>query len=365
MISMVSGVFFIKEINPTPYWGAIFFFVLSYILIRFFKKGRWLFFLLECLMSLIIGIASQGMVPYQLLVGLAGCGLFVYYDGKIVYIISSLIAIGFLVGDIFTERYHVFHLVVDYSFIVFACLTGGLIRYAYQMKNRFQMLYQELEASYQKLQEHAKTVEQLAKEEERNRISREIHDTVGHTVTALIVQMEAARKLMKQTPEKSLQIMQTVEELARSIYQEIRFSIEKINQEDWEDLTLTDLCEQVLSDFAKLTKFEYDFEVIGKSPAFISQSYKFNLYRILQETLTNAKRHGKASHVQVELQFDETSIQLQIEDNGKGSDQLQIGFGLKNLQSRVEDLGGTCTFDTSAGQGFRTVVRLPIEKRGE
>src|SRR5690606_34005598 len=108
-------------------------------------------------------------------------------------------------------------------FIVFACLTGGLIRYAYRMKDRFQMLYQELDDSYQKLQEHTQTVKQLAKEEERNRIAREIHDTVGHTVTALLVQMEAARKYMNQSPEKSQRIMQTVEELARSIYQEIRF----------------------------------------------------------------------------------------------------------------------------------------------
>ncbi|MXQ54196.1 histidine kinase [Shimazuella alba] len=83
-------------------------------------------------------------------------------------------------------------IIINYSFVVFASATGGLIRYAYQMKNQTMKLYQELENSYQKLREHADTVEQLAMQEERNRISREIHDTVGHTVTALIFQLEAA-----------------------------------------------------------------------------------------------------------------------------------------------------------------------------
>lgn len=362
MLSMVSGVFFIAEIDSTPYWGAIAFYIVSYLCIRFSKKGRWFFYLLECLVSLFIGIASNGMVPYQLLVGLAGCGLFLSYDGKIVYIVASVMVTGFLLRDLFSGCCHVFHLMVNYSFIVFACLTGGLIRYAYQMKNRSQQLYQELEASYQKLQEHTQTVKQLAKEEERNRIAREIHDTVGHTVTALIVQLEAARKLMAQAPDKSLRLMQTVEELARSIYQEIRFAIEKMNQADWEKMTLVELCEQVLSDFAKLTRLTYSFEIAGKSPASISQTYKFHLYRILQETLTNAKRHGKATQVRVKLRFAKAGIQLKIEDNGIGSDQLQIGFGLKNLQRRVEDLGGRCKFVTSAGKGFRTIICLPNEQ---
>lgn len=362
MMSMVSGVFFIDELNPAPYWGAILFFLASYVCIRLFEKGRWLFFLLECLVSLLIGILSQGMVPYQLLVGLAGCGLFLYYDSRIAYLIASTITLVFLIGDLIVGLFNGFHIVVNYSFIVFACLTGGLIRYAYRMKDRFQMLYQELDDSYQKLQEHTQTVKQLAKEEERNRIAREIHDTVGHTVTALLVQMEAARKYMNQSPEKSQRIMQTVEELARSIYQEIRFSIERINQEEWDDLELMELCEQVLSDFAKLTKLKYTFEVVGESSTLIPQSYKFHLYRILQETLTNAKRHGKASHVSVILRFEEVGLQLEIEDNGMGTDQLQVGFGLKNLQRRVEDLGGTCTFETKAGKGFKTVVCLPIQK---
>lgn len=362
MISIVSFIFFDSEVNPIPYWVAIIFFIISYLFLQFFKRVKWVFFLLELLISLPLGYHSMGIVPYQLLIGLVGCALFIYYENRILYIGWPVFLIFMIIADGIFGFYQVVHLIINYSFIIFACTTGGLIHYAYKMKNRFQSLYQELNTSYQKLQEQALTVQQLSKEEERNRIAREIHDTVGHTVTALIVQLEAARKLMTKDPKKSIQILQTIEELARLIYQEIRFSIEANQYEDWETVPLTTLCEQLLANFAKLTKLAYCYRVKGEAPASLPYPYKFSLFRILQETLTNAKRHGKAKKVSVELVFLEESIRLQIEDDGMGSEELKVGFGLKNVQRRVEDLGGTCQFETRKGKGFRTVVQLPIRK---
>lgn len=365
MMSMVGSIFLTPGLDRTLYWLAMIFFVISYLCIRSLQRGYWIFFLLEGFMSFLIGVSSADFFPYQLLIGLVGCGFFLYYDQKILYISAPIAMTALLIWDLFSVKYHGIHLMINYSFIIFACLTGGLIRYAYRMKNHSQLLYQKLEVSYQQLKDHTQTVKQLALEEERNRIAREIHDTVGHTVTALIVQLEGARKWMDKNPQKSKQILQTVEELARSIYQEIRFSIERINHEDWDHLDLAELCEQMLADFAKLTKLKYTYDIKGKIPSELPSSYPFHLYRVLQETLTNAKRHGKASHVSVELKFEDQKILLQIEDNGIGSEVLQLGFGLKNMQRRVEDLGGGCRFETRKGGGFRTFVWLPIPVEGE
>jgi signal transduction histidine kinase len=361
MLGMVSANFYDSGANNFFDILAVIFFFVSYLCILYFKKRQWIFFVLELIISLLLGyLYMENDFPYTLLVGLVGIGLFINYEGKFLYISWSLLFILMIICELFFELHSDGDILINYSFIIFASLTGGLIRYAYQMKNQSMLLYQELDSSYQKLQKHAQTVEKLAMQEERDRITREIHDTVGHVVTALIFQLEAAQKIMDKDPQKSYTLMKTSEELARSIYQEIRFSIETNYQEGWENLDLNTLLQQLINDFSLLTQLEVNYQIVGQVPSSLSRQYKFNLYRILQETLTNAKRHGFAKQVWITLTFHHQNIQFQIEDDGIGTDQLHVGFGLKNLQNRVEGLEGTCHFYTSKGKGFRTEISLPL-----
>lgn len=361
MICMVSVYFFMPNENAVFVALAIVLFIVSYYFIGYSKNKPWIFFMIELMIALAMGYISVGSdSPYRLLIGLVGCGLFLYYEGKVLYISWSILFVLLIVYELFFDVQDLAQVLVDYSFIVFASLIGGLIRYSYQTKNRFRLLYQELDSSYQKLQEHSQTVERLAMEEERNRITREIHDTVGHTVTALIFQLEAARKLMNKDPQKSYEIMKTGEGLARSIYQEIRFSIETNDQEAWEEVELHILLQKLINDFSRLTQLEIKYQMEGTEPASFSRQHKLSLYRILQETLTNAKRHGLAKKVWISLVFDEQEVEFIIKDNGIGADQLNLGYGLKNLQKRVQDLGGTCYFCTKQDKGFRTEIKIPL-----
>lgn len=341
---------------------AMVFILFSTIALYKLKRGHWILLLLE--LSLCLGLAVEYMYtdfPYPLLIGLLGTCFFLHYDHKWIYIGWTFLFIALISIELALSLHSSLTLVIDYSFVVFACLVGSLLRYAYQMKNRFQSLYQELEVSYQKLQEHTQTVEQLTKEKERNRIAQEIHDTVGHTVTALIFQLEAAHKYWQKEPQKSKELLQTAEGLARSIYQEIRLSIETDEQGNWGKLEIDQLWKGLLEEFSLLTQLDYSFQMMGEPPN-LTRTEKFELYRILQESLTNAKRHGQASKVWVQCDFRHSPVQMEIRDDGIGAPSLKLGYGLKNMQERVENLGGSCHFETSEGKGFRTVLLLPLKE---
>jgi signal transduction histidine kinase len=363
---MASANFFIPAINVIFNLMAICVFVISTFLIFKIKRGFWILFVLELSLSLIFGVVYVYTdFPYPLLVGLVGLGVFLYYQERVFVLIWSILFFILITLELLFTLHPPMQIIINYSFVVFASTTGGLIRYAYQMKNQTIGLYQELEHSYQKLRQHADTVEQLAMQEERNRISREIHDTVGHTVTALIFQLEAAQKFFSVDEQKSMKMMKTSEELARSIYREIRFSIE---ENDWGDGVESDLhtkFTQLIQKFSRFTQLEVSYETKGELPSFLSRKYTFGLYRILQETLTNAKRHGNAERVWIGLFFMAEQLQLDIWDDGIGCDHLQTGFGLKNLQRRVKELNGTCSFFTKKGNGFKTRVVIPIPQREE
>jgi signal transduction histidine kinase len=364
MICMASANFFIIEVNVIFNLMAICVYVISTFFIFKIERGFWILFVIELLISLIFGVVYVYTdFPYPLLVGLVGLGVFLYYQERVFILIWSIIFFILLTLELIFSLHPPMQIIINYSFVVFASATGGLIRYAYRMKNQTMKLYKELENSYQKLREHADTVEQLTMQEERNRISREIHDTVGHTVTALIFQLEAAQKFLSIDQKKSISMMKTSEELARSIYRDIRFSIEENDRSNWAETDLDTKFRQLIQKFSRFTELEVSYETKGNLPSFMSRKYTFGLYRILQETLTNAKRHGDAKSVWVRLCFSAEQLQLDIWDDGIGCDHLQKGFGLKNLQNRVKELNGTCSFFTEKGKGFKTRVVIPVVQR--
>lgn len=363
MLLMLGSNFYNPYINKILIVVALLVFIGCTLGIHYLnhKVHPWVFFVIELVLAIWFGID----VSYPLLVGMVGIGLFYYYQGKWLYFIWSLFTLSLLTVELVLDEQKLVEVLINFSFIVFATMSGGLLRYAYQMKNRSWQLYQELGESYEKLKKHAQTVEKLAAEEERNRIAREIHDTVGHTITALIFQLEAGRKLMSQDPDKGERMIQTSEELARSIYREMRLSIESNGQDMWRNLDLPTLLQQLLQDFARLTQMDFQFQLDGNLVEDVTHEQKFSLYRMLQETLTNAKRHGEATQVDVTLRVGDDTIQLTVQDDGAGIDTLQLGFGLKNMQSRAESLGGTCEFVTQANVGFRTVICLPKKVRAD
>ncbi|MGB8955528.1 MAG: sensor histidine kinase, partial [Tumebacillaceae bacterium] len=258
---------------------------------------------------------------------------------------------------------------LDLGFVVFASLVGSLIRHYQVSRRQIQRLYQELDESHQALREahdqlsgYARQVEALTATRERNQIAREIHDTVGHTMTALLVQLQAGRKLQDRDPEKSRETLLRCEDLARSALQEVRLSVRAIRDEDGPEASLIDALRKLLSDFSEMSDMAAHLHVQGH-PGVIGQALQPALYRIVQESLTNAKRHGSAGNASVTLTCTDQKVTLEIGDDGIGSGEIAPGFGLINMRERVEEQGGTIQFASEAGRGFCVSVTFPLQQQ--
>ncbi|PWK15853.1 sensor histidine kinase [Tumebacillus permanentifrigoris] len=275
----------------------------------------------------------------------------VWWCGSVTLIWAVLVGVEYVQ----TQEITLFSNLFNYGFFVFATVVGWLIRYYQQSRQEFAKLYEELRA-------YARQVEEMTAVRERNHIAREIHDTVGHKMTALLVQLQAGRKLLEHDRERSHETLLHCEELARAALQEVRLSVRTLRDEETAAPTVTEALRRLLAEFAKMTGLEAKLIVQGDL-TLISASWHPAIYRIVQEALTNAKRHGEARSATVLLAGVPDSIVLEISDDGAGVAQIQPGFGLLNMRDRVTELGGTVQFTSVQGEGFRIEVRIPLQQQ--
>ncbi|MFD1677866.1 sensor histidine kinase [Alicyclobacillus fodiniaquatilis] len=206
--------------------------------------------------------------------------------------------------------------------------------------------------------EYADKVYHLATAEERNRIAGEIHDTVAHRLTALLVQLQAARRIWTQDADRETtqENLVVCEALAREALDEVRTSVRAIRRTS-ADEGITSLRRLVLQ-FTKLTGMETFFTAdpaLGSLPAQMMAV----LYRVIQEALTNAQRHGRATRVEVHLYQNGAYVTLEVKDNGKGTAEVAMGFGLSSMQHRLQQYGGDLQIESEPGLGFRLTAQLP------
>jgi PAS domain S-box-containing protein len=203
---------------------------------------------------------------------------------------------------------------------------------------------------------------QAAVAAERNRMARDIHDTLAQGFTGVIVQLEAIEEAMSQgLAAKAGEYLTRAGELARESLQEARRSVQALRPQTLEE---KDLCEALESLFRKMTagtNVQAEFIVRGKPPE-LPVEWEENLLRIGQEVLTNVLRHAQATKFNVQLAFDKGEIHLNMHDNGSGFDPAgrHDGFGLHGMRERVEGMGGRLSIQSAKGQGTAISIVLPF-----
>lgn len=209
------------------------------------------------------------------------------------------------------------------------------------------------------LEEYAIQVEQLTLREERQRIAKEMHDTVGHTVTSLILGMEKTKKLMDADLERAKGVMDGLIRTARDGLSEMR---ENVYQQSYEEkgTLLSEQCRHIVETFSRNTKTDIELSISGEEIDLI-QPIKFAMIRSLQESLTNALRHGKATKIHLVIHFSETRVKMVISDNGTGFQRLDRGLGLTTMAERVQSLHGELDITSKEGRGATVVVSIPIK----
>lgn len=328
---------------------------------------------IDFFVSALFGIVFPLSTIYQINFGIAGVTLILFTDTKRI-LLPGTILLTVVWACLWRLNYQAIgHLnfidtLINLGFVLNSVLVGVMIRFLLKARIKIAEQYEKLDESHQALQEaheqlrgYAKKVEELTTTRERNHIAREIHDTVGHTMTALVVQLQAARMLQEHDREQSRETLLRCEELARSALQEVRLSVRALRDEDTNHPALIDSLRTLLAEFSNMTGLKTVLRVEGEFSS-ISTSLQPAIYRIVQESLTNAKRHGNAANAEVSITCTEHQVELSVRDDGQGTGSVTPGFGLINLRERAAEQGGTVQFFSEKGAGFRVQAFFPLQQ---
>jgi len=245
------------------------------------------------------------------------------------------------------------------SGMMFSALLFFMLNKERKSRHASGQLAEELDAANEQLQAYSQQAQELAATTERNRIAREIHDTLGHTLTVVNVQLEAAQALLDSKPEKAREALQTAQSLTRRGLEDVRHSVSSLRSSSIEGRTLQEGIEGLIGHFQH-NGTQVNFTELGEVRT-LERPLEMAVYRIVQEGLTNIQKHARAEQVDVELDYrDASKLAVQVTDNGRGCEQAKGGFGLIGIQERVQFLNGSCEFDTSPGKGFSMRLSFPL-----
>ncbi|MEC0250220.1 hybrid sensor histidine kinase/response regulator transcription factor [Bacillus halotolerans] len=205
------------------------------------------------------------------------------------------------------------------------------------------------------LEQYISQVERITLLEERDRLSKDLHDTMGHSYTSIIMGMETLRAELK--TKEGEQQLDSLLQLARNSMEEVRLYLHQLDFSQ-ESLPLAVTLQQLTEEFKKHAKVNVRTRIIGEEYMASKQS-KMTLYRSLQESLTNAVRHGHSTEIIVSLHFEPQQIRLDVQDNGCGVEEWKDGFGLTAMKERVSQSQGRVIVYSKKGEGTLISCVLP------
>lgn len=228
-----------------------------------------------------------------------------------------------------------------------------------QAREKAEELAKQLKVANHQLAEYASQVEELAATQERNRLAREIHDNLGHYLTIVNVQIEAAKVTFDPDPRRALDLLNKAQELTQKGLASVRESVSALRVSPVENRQLAEAISALIEE-TQAIGISTKFDIFGE-PRTVHEKVALALYRAVQEGLTNVRKHAHASRVDVELDFSQPDkIRLSIRDDGTGAADTSSGFGLVGIRERVHLLGGDCRIETQVGMGFCLEVSVPV-----
>lgn len=224
---------------------------------------------------------------------------------------------------------------------------------------RERMARTELADAHERLRAYAAQSEELATTQERNRVARDIHDGLGHYLTVVQMQVKAARAVLAADPARADDVLAKAEKQATEALAEVRRSVAALR----ERRAVPPLPEglQTLIDETSAAGVPTGLDVVGETRELPTDTEEA-LYRMAQEALTNVRKHARANHAQVMLDYDRPAVvRLRISDDGEGlpPGERRSGFGLMGLRERAERLGGRVTIDSTPDHGVTLSIEVP------
>lgn len=193
--------------------------------------------------------------------------------------------------------------------------------------------------------------------QERNRISRDLHDSVGHTLSTVIIQLEAIAKLSVDTAPTASQMSLGLRDFTRDNLDEVRQAITNLKPKDYNRFEFIEVLSTLTTNYGSSTPLDIYFN--SNEPLWeLNPSQQEFVYRAIQEFLSNTSKHANADELRIILHFNLESVIITMQDNGIGTDALEEGIGIKSLKERAKLNNATVTITSSSGNGFKTRIVL-------
>lgn len=252
--------------------------------------------------------------------------------------------------------------------IIFSILLSYISK-LYDTKKEAQRLYDKLRISEENLREAnnnleecLSSIEELTVLKERNRISREIHDSVGHALSTAMIQLSAMEALADKEGSILKDMLKNLRNFINESFQDVKKAVKELKSEEYNTYRGVIRIQEVCKNFKKMSGIDVDV-IISKGTWALSPKQDTHLHRITQEILSNSLKHGKATKVKVIMNFTEEDFVISFKDNGIGTDSLlESGFGLKNIKERAYEIGGTVDIKSALGEGFFIKLVVPRER---
>lgn len=281
----------------------------------------------------------------------------------IVFLILNAICIG--IADIKFG----FSTIIENSLVfILVCIFMKYIRSLYSSRIISDRLYEELRISEEKLKQvneelehYTESIEELTLLKERNRISREIHDSVGHALTTTMIQLSAIESIANKENKQIYSMANTLRKFVNDSFQDVKKAVKELKPDEYENYQGIIRIEEVCRNFEKLSGVQVKLRV-SKGNWTLSTKQLQNIYRITQEVLSNSLRHGKATIVNVIINFTDNDFLISFKDNGIGTYEIkETGVGLRSIRERTEELNGVLSIESSIGEGFFVKITVPRE----
>lgn len=208
-----------------------------------------------------------------------------------------------------------------------------------------------------KMQKYVIVTEKFGEKNERKRLARELHDTIGHALAGMAVGVDACITMIDKNPQLAKAQLKVISKAIRKGMKDVRNSLNKMRPDFLQQYRLKEAIEKMKEEISDVTDLKINLNYQIDETGFDTKIEDI-LFRVIQESITNSIRHGLATVVDIDIYKENNLLCLKIKDNGKGCKAINYGFGLKQMVERVSQIRGDINFYSE--NGFTTEIKIPL-----
>lgn len=208
-----------------------------------------------------------------------------------------------------------------------------------------------------KMQKYVIVTEKFGEKNERKRLARELHDTIGHALAGMAVGVDACITMIDKNPQLAKAQLKVISKAIRKGMKDVRNSLNKMRPDFLQQYRLKEAIEKMKEEISNVTDLKINLNYQIDETGFETKIEDI-LFRVIQESITNSIRHGLATVVDINIYKENNLLCLKIKDNGKGCKAINYGFGLKQMVERVSQIRGDINFYSE--NGFTTEIKIPL-----